>query len=94
MDRDLNADVILANADLPYVYQELLPQDRMAKSLANKRFSCSVISFFWGVDKTYPELGPHTLFLADGYRENFESIERGPASTVQPKSLHPCSFSD
>lgn len=72
----LDADVILANADLPYVYQNLLPQDGMAKTLAQKRYSCSVMSFFWGVDKAYPELGPHTLFLADDYRENFERIIR------------------
>jgi phytoene desaturase len=71
----LDADVVLANADLPYVYQQLLPQDGMAKSLARKRSSCSVVSFFWGVDKVYPELGPHTLFLADDYRENFEHIQ-------------------
>jgi phytoene desaturase len=70
----LDADVILANADLPYVYQNLLPQDGMAKALSRKRFSCSVISFFWGMDKTYEALGPHTLFLADDYRENFKSI--------------------
>lgn len=70
----LNADVVLANADLPYVYQHLLPQDGMAKSLARKHFSCSTISFFWGVDKTYPALKPHMLFLADDYRENFEHI--------------------
>ncbi|HEY7093987.1 MAG TPA: hypothetical protein VH393_12445, partial [Ktedonobacterales bacterium] len=44
------------------------------EQLARKRFSCSAISFFWGVDKTYPALEPHTLFLADKYRENFESI--------------------
>jgi phytoene desaturase len=80
----LAAGVILANADLPYVYQELLPQDRTAKSLANKRFSCSVISFFWGMDKIYTSLGPHTLFLSDGYRENFESIERGSALPSNP----------
>jgi len=72
----LEADVALANADLPYVYQRLLPQDGRAKALRRKAFSCSVISFFWGVDKTYPELGPHTLFLADDFRENFERIER------------------
>ena len=72
----LEADVLLANADLPYVYQHLLPQDKMAKRLAHKRFSCSVISFFWGLDKAYPGLGPHTLFLVDDYRENFECIER------------------
>jgi phytoene desaturase len=72
----LDADVVLANADLPYVYQDLLPQDGIAKVLLRKQFSCSVISFFWGIDKTYETLSPHTLFLADDYRENFESIMR------------------
>lgn len=80
----LASDVILANADLPYVYQELLPQDKLVKSLSRKQFSCSVISFFWGVDRTYPALGPHTLFLADQYRENFESIEHGPILPSAP----------
>jgi phytoene desaturase len=70
----LQADAILANADLPYVYQELLAHEGKAESLAHKRYSCSVISFFWGVDKPYTELGPHTLFLADDYRANFDSI--------------------
>jgi phytoene desaturase len=70
----LEADSVLANADLPYVYNDLLPDKNFADSLAHKRFSCSVVSFFWGLDKTYPTLGPHTLFLARDYRENFERI--------------------
>jgi phytoene desaturase len=74
--RHLKADVLLANADLPYVYNDLLPEDGQAERLARKRFSCSVISFFWGMDKPYETLGPHTLFLASDYRENFESIIR------------------
>jgi len=80
----LEADVVLANADLPYVYQHLLPHDGLAKALARKRFSCSVISFFWGVDKTYEALAPHTLFLADDYRENFERIERDLSLPANP----------
>ncbi|HRQ39137.1 MAG TPA: phytoene desaturase family protein [Chloroflexota bacterium] len=72
--RSLKADAVVANADLPYVYQNLLPPNGMARQLKRKRYSCSVISFFWGVDKTYPELPPHTLFLADDYRGNFDSI--------------------
>jgi phytoene desaturase len=80
LDLELNQyimpDIILANADLPYVYQELLPKSSLADRLSRKQFSCSVISFFWGVDKAYETLGPHTLFLADDYRENFESIIR------------------
>ena len=74
--RRLESDAVLANADLPYVYNDLLPKDHLADSLTRKRFSCSVISFYWGVDKTYETLGPHTLFLADDYRENFERIIR------------------
>lgn len=70
------ADAVLANADLPYVYQNLLPPDGQLKSLERKRYSCSVISFFWGMDKPYEMLPPHTLFLADDYRENFDSIIR------------------
>lgn len=70
----LEADAVLANADLPYVYKNLLPEDGLSKALDRKRFSCSVISFYWGMDKTYEKLGPHTLFLAQDYRENFRSI--------------------
>lgn len=75
-DNILDADIVLANADLPYVYQNLLPKDAMNKKLARKQYSCSVISFFWGMDKTYESLAPHTLFLAADYRENFVSIIR------------------
>jgi phytoene desaturase len=80
----LEADLVLANADLPYVYQHLLPEDGLGKDLANKRFSCSVISFFWGVDKPYPGLAPHTLFLADDYRQNFQSIDRDLSLPANP----------
>jgi len=72
----LESDAVLANADLPYVYRNLLPQNGRAEKLNRKRYSCSVISFFWGVDQPYESLPPHTLFLADDYRENFDSIIR------------------
>jgi phytoene desaturase len=69
-----DADVVVANADLPYVYQALLPPNGAAQGLARKRFSCSTISFFWGMDRTYEALGAHTLFLANDYRSNFAGI--------------------
>ncbi len=80
----LEADAVLANADLPYVYQNLLPQEGQAEKLARKRYSCSVISFFWGVDKPYESLPPHTLFLADDYRANFDSIIRDLGLPANP----------
>lgn len=74
--RRFEAAAVLANADLPYVYRDLLPPDGWHGRLERKRYSCSVISFFWGTDKPYEQLGPHTLFLADDYRSNFDSIIR------------------
>src|SRR4029453_19485583 len=65
-----------AHAALPYVYDKVLPPDGMARILSRKRFSCSAISFFWGLDRRYVHLPAHTLFLADDYRANFESIVR------------------
>lgn len=70
----LAADAVVANADLPYVYRDLLPPDGSQDRRDRMRFSCSTVSFFWATDKRYEALGPHTLFLADDYRANFQSI--------------------
>ena len=80
----MQAGAVLANADLPYVYQNLLSPDSESRKLNRKRYSCSVISFFWGMDKTYETLPPHMLFLASDYRENFESIIRDLSLPTNP----------
>ena len=82
--RQIRADVVLANADLPYVYKDLLPSGAETKRLEQKRFSCSVISFFWGMDKPYEDLPAHTLFLADDYLANFDSIIRDLGLPANP----------
>ncbi len=74
--RTLPADVVVANADLPYVYRRLLPDRAAAERIGRRTFSGSAISFFWGTDRVYPQLKPHTLFLAEAYRDNFDRIER------------------
>ena len=74
--RRLAAEAVVANADLAYVYQHLLPPDRRARRLQALDYSCSALSFFWGVDRPYPQLGPHTLFLAEDYHGIFEAILR------------------
>lgn len=72
--RHLTADVIVANADLPYVYRHLLPDKDAADRLERKKFTCSAIMFYWGADKIYPQLGHHNVFLAGDYRASFDRI--------------------
>ncbi len=80
----LEADVIVANADLPYVYRHLLPDAKAAGRLEHLHYTCSAIMFYWGVDTVYPQLGPHTVFLAGNYRAGFERIFRDHALPVEP----------
>ena len=74
--RRLEADIVVANADLPYVYRCLLPDDGTVKRLARKRYTCSTVVFYWGVDKRYPQFGLHNLFLVDNYRQSVDHILR------------------
>jgi phytoene desaturase len=70
----LPADTIIANADLPYVYKKLLPNETLTGKLEDKKYTCSAITFYWGTDKQYPELGAHNVFLANDYRASFDRI--------------------
>jgi phytoene desaturase len=70
----IRASVIVANADLPYVYRELLPDKPVSKRIDSLKYSCSAIVLHWGLDKAYPELGHHSVFLSASYRANLEKI--------------------
>jgi phytoene desaturase len=72
--RRLTADLVVANADLPYVYDKLLPDRRAAERLARMRYTCSMLMFYWGVDQVYAQLGAHNVFLAGNYRASFDRI--------------------
>ena len=71
---EIKADLIIVNADLPYVYRKLLPERRKSERLDRMKYSCSAICFHWGLDKVYPQLGHHSVFLSDGFREGLDSI--------------------
>lgn len=81
---EINADVIVANADLPYVYRKLLPDKAKSKRLDNLNYSCSAICFHWGLDKVYPQLGHHNVFLSDGFREGLDAIFKDKSVSKTP----------
>ena len=68
------ADILVGNADLPYIYKELLPDSREAEKLDNKLYTCSTIMFYWGVDKEYPRIAHHNVFLGGDYKASFDQI--------------------
>jgi phytoene desaturase len=70
----LTADIFVGNADLPYIYKELLPESNEAKNLDQKLYTCSTIMFYWGIDKAYPQIAHHNIFLGGNYKASFDQI--------------------
>lgn len=73
-DSVIKADIVVANADLPYVYRELLPDRKASSHLDRLKYSCSAICFHWGIDKKYPQLSHHNVFLSDNFKKGLDKI--------------------
>lgn len=81
---EAKADVIVANADLPYVYRELLPGGCKTRRIERMKYSCSALVLHWALDKQYPQLGHHSTFLADSFREGLDKIFRDKSMGEDP----------
>jgi phytoene desaturase len=80
----MHAAVVVANADLPYVYRELLPDRRAARKIGRMKYTCSAIVLHWALDKTYPQLSHHNVFLSDDYQSNLTYIFRKKSLASNP----------
>lgn len=79
-----DAEIIIANADLPYVYRNLLPKRFKTWRIRKMKYSCSALAFHWGVDKQYPQLGQHSVFLSDDYKQGLRKIFRDKSMNDRP----------
>ncbi len=78
------ADIIVANADLPYVYRELLPDKGKSRKIDKMNYSASAISIHMGIDKQYPQLGHHSVFLSDDFRAGLDKIFKEKSVSKTP----------
>jgi len=72
--RQFSSKIFVGNADLPYIYKELLPDVKEARKLEKKLYTCSTIMFYWGVDKEFPQIAHHNVFLGGDYKASFDQI--------------------
>ena len=81
---EIQADLIVANADLPYVFKELLPDRLRSFKMSFLKYSCSGMVFHWGLDKAYPQLAHHSVFLAGDYKESLDKIFKDKTMAESP----------
>jgi len=78
------ADIVVSNADLPYVYNELLPESSYIRKLERMKYTCSALVYYWGMDKDFPELEQHNVFVSPDYKKNIEGVFRGDEQKYEP----------
>lgn len=75
------ASSVVANADAPALYRQLVPQKWRKKwtdrRIEGFRFSMGLFVLYLGVRKTYPALAHHTILLGRRYKELLEEIFEG-----------------
>ncbi len=67
-------DYIACNADIRPSYTKLLAQEPQPKKLLTQPKSSSGIIFYWGMDRSFNELGVHNIFFSDDYQGEFKAI--------------------
>lgn len=75
--QQLPADLIVANADAPHVYQRLLAPEhakgiaprRVRSRLAPLKYSMGLFVMYFGTTRKYPHVAHHTIVLGESYKE-------------------------
>ncbi|KAJ5889279.1 Phytoene desaturase [Penicillium tannophilum] len=65
----VEADAVVINADLIYAFKSLLPPGPSTSDILSrgKHMSCSSISFYWSLSKTFPQLETHNMFVEGSF---------------------------
>ena len=74
------ADTVVCNMDVWLAYDRLLPGAKQPKRTLSQQKSTSAVIFYWGVERTFPELGVHNIFFSEDYRREFAALEAGNLS--------------
>jgi phytoene desaturase len=84
----VDADVVVANADLPAAYHRFVPErlrpDFPNRRLRRMRYTASAYMLYLGVDRIYEQLQHHNVFFNEDFRGNFDAIFRSRRLPAEP----------
>ena len=68
------ADVVISNMDVTPTYKILLPQQKPPRKLKKMQPSSSAVIFYWGMNKSFPQLELHNILFSKDYKKEFNAI--------------------
>ena len=79
--RTEHASCVVANADAPALYKQLVPSQQRRhwtdRRIESRQYSMGLFVMYLGVRRQYPELAHHTVVLGERYKELLEEIFHG-----------------
>jgi phytoene desaturase len=73
-NKNIPADIVVSNMDVYGTYEFLLTDNSKAKQLLKQERSSSALVFYWGINKTFKELGLHNIFFSKDYKTEFDYL--------------------
>lgn len=75
---EIPADIVVSNADSAWTYRNLLPPEVRKrwtnKKIEKSRYSMSLVVWYFGTKRQYPEVAHHSILLGPRYKELLNDI--------------------
>lgn len=68
------ADLVVCNMDVTPTYRRLLPGLSAPEATLSAERSSSACIFYWGMDRSFPELDLHNILFSAHYAQEFEAL--------------------
>lgn len=78
------SDLVISNMDVTPTYRKLMPGQKAPERTLSQERSSSALIFYWGVSKSFPQLGLHNIFFSNDYRKEFQDIFNGIVPATDP----------
>lgn len=72
--QSISSDLVVNNMDMVNAYKTILNHQKQPKRLLRQPKSSSALIFYWGINRTFPELDLHNIFFSSNYSLEFEHI--------------------
>ncbi|MEZ0610927.1 1-hydroxycarotenoid 3,4-desaturase CrtD [Fibrella sp. WM1] len=70
----VEADLLISNMDVVNTFRKLLPNAKQPERILRQPKSSSGLIFYWGINRTFDELGLHNIVFSSDYREEFAQL--------------------
>ena len=75
-DKELPFDMIISDVDVVTLYKNMLPGFAVPSGQLRFERSSSAMIFYWGVNRSFPDMGLHNILFSNDYRKEFDYLFR------------------